>query len=54
MPKIRNKKKCYVIVGEKNYTYGAFQHSEEGLKKAKKHLRVLKKQHDTKFEIKEQ
>jgi|TARA_Y100000593_G_scaffold94271_1_gene192572 hypothetical protein len=54
MPKIRNKKKCYVITGDKNYTYGAFPYSEEGLKKAKRHLRQLKKQHNGNFEIKEQ
>jgi hypothetical protein len=53
MPKLKNKQKCYVIVGDKNYTYGAFPLTPEGLKLAKKHVRKLKKTDSGNFDIKE-
>ena len=41
-------KKFYIVVSElKNYTYGAFEHSPEGLKKAKQYVKktlVLQKE----------
>ena len=43
MPKLKNKQKYYIILGDKGYTYGAFPRTPEGLKDAKKYVRKLKK-----------
>tara|TARA_Y100000310_G_scaffold315551_1_gene366240 strand:- start:874 stop:1041 length:168 start_codon:yes stop_codon:yes gene_type:complete len=53
MPKIKGKRSYYVVTNEKNFTYGAFDLDEEGLKKAKKHIKKLKKKVSGKFFIKE-
>jgi hypothetical protein len=53
MPKIKGKRSCYVVTNDRNYTYGAFEFTEEGLKKAKKHIRTLKKTSGGEFYIKE-
>jgi hypothetical protein len=53
MPKLKNKKKCYVILGAKNFTYGAFPHTPQGHEDAKKYVRKLKKTHECDFKIEE-
>jgi ABC-type thiamine transport system substrate-binding protein len=53
MPKIKDKKSYYVITNEKNFTFGAFNYNDEGLKKAKKYLKDLKKKNSDTFFIKE-
>jgi hypothetical protein len=53
MPKLKNKQKYYLITGDKNYTYGAFPRSPEGLKDAKKYVRKLKKSDGGNYEIRE-
>ena len=52
MPKNKKNKKYYLIESEKRkWSYGAFPHSEEGLKEAKKYLVVLQKKTNEKLEI---
>ena len=41
MPKIKNKEKCYVIVDENKYIYGAFPFTEEGKESAEKHRKKI-------------
>tara|TARA_R100000008_G_C3584491_1_gene171156 strand:- start:724 stop:891 length:168 start_codon:yes stop_codon:yes gene_type:complete len=53
MPKIKDKKSYYVITNEKNFTFGAFDYNDEGLRKAKRYLRDLKKKNNDNFFIKE-
>jgi len=53
MPKLKNKQKYYIILGDKGYTYGAFPRTPEGLKDAKKYVRKIKKNSGGNFEIKE-
>lgn len=53
MPKLKNRQKCYVVIGEKNFTYGAFPFTPSGFKDAKKHVKKLKKTDNGSFKIKE-
>ena len=53
MPKLKNKQKYYIIIGDKNYTHGAFPRTPEGLKDAKKYVKKLKQNSGGNFEIKE-
>jgi len=42
MPRKKENKKYYLVKSrEKNYNYGAFPYSEEGLKEARKYIRKL-------------
>ena len=53
MPKIKGKKSCYIITNDKNFTFGAFEMTDEGLKKPKRYMRDLKKKNNGDFFIKE-
>lgn len=53
MPKLKNRQKCYVVIGERNFTYGAFPFTPDGFENAKKHLKKLKKTDNGDFKIKE-
>jgi hypothetical protein len=45
-------KKYYLILAKKSkWSYGAFPHSEEGLKEAKKYLRAVQKKTGDELEI---
>ena len=45
-------KKYYLILAKKSkWSYGAFPHSEEGLKEAKKYLRTAQRKSGEKLEI---
>ena len=50
MPK--KKKKFYRVVSKKSkYTHGAFEHSSNGLRKAKDYIKELSSKTDEEFEI---
>ena len=50
--KMSKAKKYYLIIAKKNkWSYGAFPHTEEGLKEAKKYLRTIQKKNDDQLEI---
>ena len=52
MPKNKKNKKYYLIESAKRrWSYGAFPHTEEGLKDAKKYLFALQKKTQEKLEI---
>jgi hypothetical protein len=52
MPKNKKNKKYYLIESAKRkWSYGAFPHSEEGLKEAKKYIVALQKKTNEKLEI---
>ena len=52
--KRRSSKKCYIVISKKKkHTYGAFPFTEEGLEKAKKYSRLLKREHKEEFVVKE-
>ena len=52
--KRKSSKKCYIVICKKRkHTYGAFPFTEEGLKKAKKYCKTLKKEHKEDFVVKE-
>jgi len=52
MPKNKKNKKYYLIESEKRkWSYGAFPHTDEGLKEAKKYLAALQKKTKEKLEI---
>lgn len=52
MPKNKKNKRYYLIESqEKKWSYGAFPHTEDGLKQAKKYLSNLQKKTDEKLEI---
>ena len=52
MPRNKKNKKYYLIESEKRkWSYGAFPHSEEGLKEAKRYLSALQKKTDEKLGI---
>ena len=52
MPKNKKNKKYYLIESEKRkWSYGAFPHTEEGLKEAKRYLIALQKKTKEKLEI---
>ena len=45
-------KKYYLIIAKKNkWSYGAFPHTEQGLKEAKRYLGTLRKKSDDELEI---
>tara|TARA_R110002020_G_scaffold423704_2_gene632783 strand:- start:830 stop:979 length:150 start_codon:yes stop_codon:yes gene_type:complete len=46
---MRKKEKYYVILDEKNLLYGAFPHTEEGEKNAKKYLKKINKDKNLKI-----
>lgn len=53
MPKKKEKDKFYIVVSrDKNYTHGAFPHSEQGLNDAKKYAKKISSSLKEKFEIK--
>ena len=38
------KKKCYLVVSDTSkFTYGAFEHTKEGLEKAESYLQIVRK-----------
>jgi len=37
----RKKERCYVIVSKKDWRYGVFEYSKEGLKHAKRYLKEI-------------
>lgn len=41
MPKIKNKEKCYVILDQNGYIYGAFQFNEGGKIAAEKYKKKI-------------
>ena len=41
MPKIKNKEKCYVILDQNGYIYGAFQFNESGKIAAEKYKKKV-------------
>mgnify|MGYP003133670695 FL=1 len=52
MPKNKKNKKYYLIESEaRKWAYGAFPHTEEGLKDAKKYMGALQKKTKEKLEI---
>lgn len=52
--KRRSSKKCYIVISKKKkHTYGAFPFTEEGLEKAQKYSRLMKKEHKEEFLVKE-
>ena len=52
MPKNKKNKKYYLIESErKKWSYGAFPHTEEGLKEAKKYMGKLQRKMKEKLEI---
>tara|TARA_B100000287_G_scaffold349800_1_gene338462 strand:- start:419 stop:586 length:168 start_codon:yes stop_codon:yes gene_type:complete len=52
MPKNKKNERYYLIESaERKWSYGAFPHTEDGLKEAKKYLRNLQKKTKEKLEI---
>tara|TARA_Y100000310_G_scaffold185090_1_gene185191 strand:+ start:1075 stop:1242 length:168 start_codon:yes stop_codon:yes gene_type:complete len=52
MPKNKKNKKYYLIESQKRkWSYGAFPHTDEGLKEAKRYLTALQKKTKEKLEI---
>ena len=50
--KMSKAKKYYLIIAKTNkWSYGAFPHTEEGLKEAKKYLRTVQKKNNDELEI---
>ena len=47
----RKKERCYVIVSEKDWRYGVFEYSEEGLKHAKRYLKDIQTEDGEKLKI---
>lgn len=50
--KMSKAKKYYLILAKKSkWSYGAFPHSEEGLKEAKRYLKTIQKKTNDELEI---
>ena len=47
----RKKEKCYVIVSVKDWRYGVFEYSENGLKHAKRYLKEIQTDNGEKLKI---
>ena len=47
----RKNERCYVIVSEKDWRYGVFEYSEEGLKHAKRYLKDIQTANGDKLKI---